>query len=121
MSETVDDDAKPSPYTRRATQCVKNDVSGACTGKAVTTEIVSDSSIRAKRARSDVDLPQMRKLSKQTDIGGQDSNKTGRDVKEDPPVIKLPRMPMIRYGKYWYRARIKQETRESVYVEFTGL
>jgi len=119
VSETVDeDDAKPSVSVRRVMQRVEND----CTRQNKTSmEVLSDSGARAKRVRLDVDVPQSRKLSKSAENGGHDSKTSGRDIdREEPPVIKLPRMPMIRYGEYWYRARIKQETKESIHVEFTG-
>lgn len=34
--------------------------------------------------------------------------------------FKLPRMPMIKHEKAWYRARILKTEKERVFVEFTG-
>ncbi|GMH43790.1 hypothetical protein BSKO_11724 [Bryopsis sp. KO-2023] len=45
---------------------------------------------------------------------GAGSKKSGRST------FKLPRMPMIKHEKAWYRARILKTERERVFVEFTG-
>jgi len=111
-SETVDFAAKSNGVGKR--DCQRGDTK---TSKAI--ETISEGSVRVKRQRIEPDTPRVRKVSKASENGRNVSNSETKA--EDSPVIKLPRMPMIRNGDYWYRARIKQETREAVYVEFTGM
>lgn len=33
---------------------------------------------------------------------------------------KVPKLPMVRQGKQWYRARVVKETKEKVFLEFAG-
>ena len=42
----------------------------------------------------------------------------GRRGRAAPP--KIPKLPMVRQGKYWYRARVLEETKEDILVEFAG-
>ena len=100
-------------------------MTATCTRKSKTTtaETVSDSSVRVKRQRVDMDTSQTRKMTKGVENGANSAKASMRATSnkgDGPPAIKLPRMPMIRYGEYWYRARIKQENQECVFVEFTG-
>lgn len=70
--------------------------------------------LRAKRQRLDLS----------NSFGNDKVRENGQRRNSFPQVkttdFKLPRLPMIKYGDYWYRARIKKEDRESIYVEFTG-
>eukprot|EP00210_Caulerpa_lentillifera_P009336 g8900.t1 len=87
-------------------------------GSHITTRVKSESltiarGMRAKRQRLDFGSP------------SEKLRENGRRRRASMPQLKstefkLPRLPMIRSGEYWYRARIKDENHENIYVEFTG-
>lgn len=120
LTETVEDQPADT-LSKRPTSIVKN-LTGDERIRQNKTELdMDDPSVRVKRQRLDSDPSQLRKTTQSTENGEINQTTSTRDVEEETPHFKLPRMPMIRYGQYWYRARIKQESRDRIYVEFTGI
>jgi hypothetical protein len=53
--------------------------------------------------------------------GSEPSEKTALGKKGDkraPP--KIPKLPMVRQGEHWYRARVLKENKDTILVEFAG-